>query len=103
VAFALTLLSGPVLMAVLAGLGMALGYTLGFIGSCIVLPIIAIVLGIRLGRATSSTTALLAIACAILVGIGSAAAYRYSSFARRSLCSARVAASPRNDCSRCSI
>ncbi|MEO8797279.1 MAG: hypothetical protein ABI551_05280 [Polyangiaceae bacterium] len=69
---ALTVLSGPLLMALLCGLGMPCGYYLGFIASVFVLVVVAVALGVLLARFTERVTAMLAVVMAILPGLASA-------------------------------
>lgn len=72
---ALTVLSGPLLMAALCGLGMPLGYYLGPIAAGIILGVVAIGLGVLLARFTSGLTAGLAVVLGVLPGIASSLGY----------------------------
>lgn len=69
---AIDVLSGPLLMALLCGLGIPCGYSLGLIASGIVVAVVAVGLGIVLARVTETVTAMLAVVCAMLTGTASA-------------------------------
>lgn len=73
--FAIRLVSGPVVMALLAGLGAACGYGVGFIAACVIVPIAAIVIGVGVAKVSDGWTAGFAVVLGILPGLGSAHAY----------------------------
>ncbi|MEO8878179.1 MAG: hypothetical protein ABI461_21480 [Polyangiaceae bacterium] len=69
---AITVFAGPLLMALLCGLGVPCGYYLGFIASCVIVAVVAIGLGVLLARVTDGLVAPLAALAAIATGVASA-------------------------------
>lgn len=66
--FAISVLSGPLAMALLCAIGMPCGYYLGFVAGAVIVGILAIAVGIALAKITSTTTAMLAAVTAALAG-----------------------------------
>lgn len=64
--------AGPAVMAILCAAGMPAGYYLGWITSCVVIPILAIALGVVVARLTSSGVAMLAVVLGVLPGLAAA-------------------------------
>ena len=73
--FAVRLLVGPALIALVCGLGMPCGYFLGFIPGIVIVVVAAIVLGVLSARFAGGTTAMIAAALAIVAGLAGAYSY----------------------------
>ena len=72
----LVIFAGPVVMAILCAAGMPAGYFLGWIASCVVIPILAIALGVVVARLSSGGVAMLAVILGVLPGLAAAHGFR---------------------------
>jgi len=61
--------AGPLMIAALAALGMGLGYVVGFIAACVIVPIVAIVACIWLGKRTTDMIGLMAFVLGLIAGL----------------------------------
>jgi hypothetical protein len=77
--FVIRLLCGPALMALVGALGAPIGYYIGFIPACVILPIVAIAIGVVLAktRLVDGMTAGFAAVLAVMPGIASAYGYHH--------------------------